>query len=206
MYSLIEYSDNYSDISWSWWQFKRDEVPDNNADLDIDNNDIFNSQSFKYKATSVGKTKDAVNNTDSFLKNTKVVVTLKYLSNLWRSWETPLTNYKIHYELNWIEDCILSSAGDSAKIEIKDAKLLVPIVTWSTKENVNLTKQLSNGFERSVYWNNYRSIPAKVINKGTNIYELLKASFQGVKRLVVLDYVIAGNTANNESGIKNNRK
>ena len=69
-----------------------------------------------------------------------------------------------------------------------------------------MTKQLSNGFERSVYWNNYRSIPAKVINKGTNIYELLCASFQGVKRLVVFDYVIAANTANNESGIKNNRK
>ena len=44
MYNLIEYSDNYSDTSGSLWQFKRDEVPDNNADLAIDN-----SQSFKYK-------------------------------------------------------------------------------------------------------------------------------------------------------------
>ena len=44
MYNLIEYSNNYSDTSGSLWQFKRDEVPDNNADLAIDN-----SQSFKYK-------------------------------------------------------------------------------------------------------------------------------------------------------------
>ena len=31
----------------------------------------------------------------------------------------PLINCKVHLELNWIEDCILSSAGDSAKFEIK---------------------------------------------------------------------------------------
>ena len=50
MYNLIEYSDNYSDTSGSLWQFKRDEVPANNADLTIDN-----SQSFKYKAPLVEK-------------------------------------------------------------------------------------------------------------------------------------------------------
>ena len=33
MYNLIEHSDNYSDTSGSLWQFKRDEVPANNADL-----------------------------------------------------------------------------------------------------------------------------------------------------------------------------
>ena len=37
MYNLIEYSDNYSDTSGSLWQFKRDEVPANNADLTINN-------------------------------------------------------------------------------------------------------------------------------------------------------------------------
>ena len=37
MYNLIEYNDNYSDTSGSLWKFKRDEVPDNNADLTIDN-------------------------------------------------------------------------------------------------------------------------------------------------------------------------
>ena len=37
MDSLIEYSNNYSDTSGSLRQFKRNEVPDNNADLAIDN-------------------------------------------------------------------------------------------------------------------------------------------------------------------------
>ena len=44
MYSLIEYSDSYSDTSGSFWQFKGDEVPDGNADLLVDNNGIFISQ------------------------------------------------------------------------------------------------------------------------------------------------------------------
>ena len=50
MYNLIEYSDNYSDTSGSLWQFKRVEVPADNADLAINN-----SQSFIYKAALVGK-------------------------------------------------------------------------------------------------------------------------------------------------------
>ena len=33
MNNLTEYSDNYLDTIGSLWQFKRDEVPDNNADL-----------------------------------------------------------------------------------------------------------------------------------------------------------------------------
>ena len=45
----------------------------------------------------------------------------------------PLTNYKVYLELNWIEKCILSSAGDTAKFTITDTKLHVPIVTLSTK-------------------------------------------------------------------------
>ena len=79
---------------------------------------IDNSQSFKYKAALVRKTSNAVNNTYISVKNTKIVVPLKYLSNFWKSLEMPLINCKIHLELNWIEDCILSSAGDSAKFKI----------------------------------------------------------------------------------------
>ena len=73
-------------------------------------------------------------------------------------------NCRIHLELNQIDDCILSSAGKSAKFKIIDAKLHVPIVTLSTKDNVNLTKQKTNGFKISVYCNNYQTIPAKLIN------------------------------------------
>ena len=29
----------------------------------------------------------------------------------------PLINCRVYLELNWIEDCILSSGGDSAKLQ-----------------------------------------------------------------------------------------
>ena len=166
---------------------------------------IDNSQSFKYKAALLGKTADAVNNTNSSVKDAKIVVPLKYLSNFWRSLEMPLINCKVYLEVNWIEDCILSSTRNSAKFAITDAKLHVPIVTLSTKDSANLTKQLNEGFKRSVYWNSYETKPAKVIEKGKNLYELLNASFQGVKRLFVLAYFIADG-GNDEAGIKSNKK
>ena len=117
-----------------------------------------NSQSLRYKATLVGKTANSVNNTNSSLKKTKIVVPLKYLSNFWRSLEMPLINWKIHLELDWIKGCILSSAGDSAKFKITDVELHVHIVTLSSKNNINLTKQLVDRFKRSVYWNSYQTI------------------------------------------------
>ena len=60
MYSLIEYSDNYSDTSGSLWQFKRDEIT-NNADVSNDN-----APSFKYKASIIGNTEN--NRTKSGVK------------------------------------------------------------------------------------------------------------------------------------------
>ena len=93
----------------------------------------------------------------------------------------PLINCIVYLELNWIEDYILSSVGNSAKFAITDAKLHIPIVT---KDSANLSKQLNEGFKRFVYWNSYAAKPAKVIEKGKNIYELLSASFQGVKKII----------------------
>ena len=53
MYNLIEYSDNYSDISGSLWQFKRDELNVNDVNA-VFNND--NAPSFNYKASIIGNT------------------------------------------------------------------------------------------------------------------------------------------------------
>ena len=106
-----------------------------------------------------------------FVKDTEIVVPLKYLSNFWRSLEMPLINCKVHLDLNWIEDCILSR--NSAKFVITDAKFYVPIVTLSTKDSVNVTKQLSEGFKISVNWNSYETKPAKVIEKRTKAVIIL---------------------------------
>ena len=118
MYNLIEFSDNYSDTSGSLWQFKRDKPPANNENLNVNNKDFFNSESFKYKAAPVGKISDYVN-PNSFVENTKIVVLLKYLRNFWRPLQEQLINCKSHLELNVIEGCILSNPGDTAKLKKK---------------------------------------------------------------------------------------
>ena len=98
MYNLTECGDNYSDMSGSLCQFKRDEVPINNGDLSIDN-----SKSFKYKAALVGKTADAVNNTNSSVKHTKIFVPLTYLSNCLRSLEMSLINAKFIFNYSGLK-------------------------------------------------------------------------------------------------------
>ena len=97
MYSLIEYSDNYADSSGSLYQFKRDETPVNNAG-NLFNVAMDNSSSFKHKASLIGIATDADGN-DRSLKNAKIVVPLKYVSNFFRSLEMPLINWKFRAKL-----------------------------------------------------------------------------------------------------------
>ena len=64
---------------------------------------------------------------------------------------------------------------------IKDTKLHVPVVTLSAKDNQKLSKLLSQGFERSVYWNK-----TKNENNTTKEYRyFLKLDFVGFNRLFV---------------------
>ena len=134
---------------------------------------------------------------DRLLKNAKTVVPLKYLPHFFRSLEMPLINCKIHIELNWNNNCLMYDAdtytdGDNANgrettFKITSTKLYVPVVTLSTKDNVSLTKQLNEGFKRSVYWNEYKSkIETKNLDNNNVTRFLLDAPFQGVYRLFVL--------------------
>ena len=52
----------------------------------------------------------------------------------------PLINCKIHLELNWAKNCVMPSVARVTAFKITITKLYVPIVTLSTKDNVNLTK------------------------------------------------------------------
>ena len=75
----------------------------------------------------------------------------------------PLVNCKIDLYLIWHKDCMISSVNAAAvqvvSFMITNTKLYVPVVTLSTKDNKNLTKQLSDGFKRTIYWNQYVSKP-----------------------------------------------
>ena len=182
MYSLIKYNDNYSDTSGSLWGFKRDEII-NNANVSNDDN----APSFKHKASIIGNTED---NRRKY--GVKIAVPLKYLSNFCRSLEMPLINCKVELSLNWMERCVLTVAN-TATFKITDEKLYVPFVTLSAEDNAKLSKLLSEGFKRSVYWNKYKvidNIPVQTAaqNEENHIRELLDSIWQGVKRLFVLTY------------------
>ena len=75
MYNLIEYSNNYSKISGSLWQYCKDipAIDNNNAIVNFDENNL--TDSFNFKAKITGQTGD--NGT----KNVEIMVPLKYLSN-----------------------------------------------------------------------------------------------------------------------------
>ena len=94
------------------------------------------------------------------------------------------------------------AGGDNANnrettFKITSTKLYVPVVTLSTKDKVNLTKQLDEGFNRSEYWKEYKS---KIEIKEADANNLkrfpLDASFQGVNRLFVLAFNDVNNDAN----------
>ena len=150
IYNLLEYSDNYTDSSGSLWQFKRDKRNMTNA-LNPDNVATDGSSSFKYKSSLLG----AANATGA-LENAKIVVPLKYLSNFFRSLEIPVINCKTHLEPSWSKNCVMSYIVGATIFQITSTKLYVPIVTLSTKDDINLTKQLNEGFKRSLYWNEYK--------------------------------------------------
>ena len=81
MYNLTEYSDNYSIITISLWQFKKDEQSIKNG-VPV-NVDTTNSTFFKYKSSFINEL--ATVGANKVLKNKKIAVSLKYLSNFWRS-------------------------------------------------------------------------------------------------------------------------
>ena len=108
----------------------------------------------------------------------------------------PLINCKIHLELNWNNNCVMYGDNDNAGDDNRETtfktastKLYVSITTLSTKDNVNLTKQLNEGFKRSVYWNKYKSKMEIKAADDNNVTRFpLDASFQGVNRLFVLAF------------------
>ena len=182
MYNLIEYSDNYSDTQGSLWDFKRDEI-NNNSNVTNDNN----APTFKYKANLIGNTEK-----NATKKGVKLAVPLKHLSNFWRSLQLPLINCKIELSFKWIENSSLTSAAinadanatgaESATFKITHAKLYVPIVTLWSEDNLKLSKLLSKGFKRQIYWNEYKVIPNKMVETVANneekyIRELLDSSW-----------------------------
>ena len=137
MYDLIGYSDIYSKTSGRLWQYYRDEPALDNNNKIIDFPAINNGISFKFKQQLTGQTGNGGT------KNVEIMVPLKYLSNFWRMRETSLINCEINLHLKWFEKCILvagTATNQIPEFTITDTKLHVPVITFSTQDNVKLLK------------------------------------------------------------------
>ena len=71
--------------------------------------------------------------------------------------------------------------ANKAIFKITDAKLYVPIVTLSAEGNAKLSKLLTKGFKRTIYWNECKVINNKIVeiaadNEEKYIRELLDSS------------------------------
>ena len=67
MYNLIEYSDNYSKTSGSWWQYCKGDITDFNG--------VNATDSFNFKTKITGQTNN------NGIINIEIMVPLEYLSN-----------------------------------------------------------------------------------------------------------------------------
>ena len=109
-----------------------------------------------------------------------------------------MTNCKVESKLRWTRYSVLPVADNESNINedtnanntnftMKDTKLYVHLVTLSTRDNQQLSTLLNKGFERSVYWNEYKT---KSENKNTKneFRYFLESNVVGVNRLFLLVY------------------
>ena len=71
------------------------------------------------------------------------MVSLKYLSNFWRTLKMPLVNFEVNLILTWSSTCVITSSNDAVTFAITDTKLYFPVVTLSTQENTKFLQQLT---------------------------------------------------------------
>ena len=95
----------------------------------------------------------------------------------------PLINCKIKLNLTWKKECVLSTDDGNAVFIINDTKMYAPVVTLSKEDNKDFIEQQNKGFQRSIYWNEYKT---KEINGNAdaNVFKYinLDPSFQGVNK------------------------
>ena len=137
---MIENRKNYSKTSGTLQNYTRD--------ISVD--PLKNSKSFKYKASITGKTAN-----DGNTKEVEFSVSLKHLSNFWKTLDIPLINCEVSLSLTCSKYCVITDADPNANppaleirvpagatFKIEDTKLYVPVITLSTEDDNILLEQL----------------------------------------------------------------
>ena len=191
IYNLLEYSKNYKKITGSLWNYYRDQ-PSNPLNTD--------SESFKYKAIITGSTYNVGDDDDNYdankvgKKETEVVISLKYLSNFWRSLNMPLINCEVELILTWSKNCVLAdmtvanNPPTGLEFQTKTQKLYVPVITLSKENDIKLLEQLKSRFKRNIKWNKYRS-QMTAQPSDNNLNYLIDPTITNVNTLFLLSFV-----------------
>ena len=137
---MIENRKNYSKTSGTLQNYTRD--------ISVD--PLKNSESFKYKTSITGKTAN-----DGNTKEVEFSVSLKHLSNFWKTLDIPLINCEVSLSLTCSKYCVITDADPNANppvleirvpagaaFKIEDTKLYVPVITLSTEDDNILLEQL----------------------------------------------------------------
>ena len=106
---------------------------------------IASSESFKFKARMTGRTPS-----DGNTKDVEIVVSLKYLSNVWSDLEMPLINCEIDVMLTWSVGCIITNSTGAGTFATANRKLYALVVTLSTQRNTKLLQKLNLRFKGTI--------------------------------------------------------
>ena len=155
------------------WQYCKEIPAINNDGNIVDFNGANATESFNFKTKITGQAND-----DGII-NVEIMVSLKYLSNFWRTLEMPLINCEVELILNWSANCVIiytDVANQVYKFTITETNLYVPAVTLSTQDNAKLLPQLKSGFKRTISWNKYLPKP-ELLPQNANLHHLIETSF-----------------------------
>ena len=136
----------------------------------------------------------------------EIAVSLKYLSNFWRTLDIPLMNCEVSLALNWSENCVVTSLekrlvtaaqGDNSAVyddsltgatfKITDTKLYVPVVTLSAENDNKLLEQLKQDLKETIKWNKHRQEMSNE-TENNNLNYLIDPTFTILNRLFVLSF------------------
>ena len=153
-------------ILWNYYREVNNSANQIVASYRINSNKATTSKSFEYKTKIIGSTQADSRRLDA------VVVPLKYLSNFWKSLDSPLINYLGNCVISEISripevpanpnpnpstDQVPPTSTTSATFQINNAKLCILVVTLSINDNIKLKKYIKQGFKRTISWIKYRS-------------------------------------------------
>ena len=136
MYDLMENNDNYSKASEILWQYCSDEpalAADGTRVTDFNEDNVTSMFNLKEKRAGLSS--------NNGTKNVEIMVSLKYLSNVWRTREMFLTNYKNNLNPKYAKNCVIVATNAAAQVttfSITNTILYVPVVTLSTQDNIKL--------------------------------------------------------------------